>query len=119
MLFRRFLSAVLEIARYQQYTMDGACRTKGGLQLLTIRRPSRPRITVQPASGPNQHSGDARGRNGMNFHRNASLFLLFHSTSNNQTLLFLATRKKGFLAVYCNESHLEANFEFLSLFLRD
>ena len=64
-------------------------------------------------------TGDARGRNGMNFHRNASPFLLFLSASNNQSLLFLATRKKGFLAVYCNESHLEANFEFLSLFLLD
>lgn len=50
MLFRRLLlysfhSALLEIARYQQWTIDGACETKEGLQLLTIRRAARPRIT--------------------------------------------------------------------------
>jgi hypothetical protein len=50
MLFRGFLLypflyILFEIARYQQWTIDGACRMKEGLQLLTIRSAERSRIT--------------------------------------------------------------------------
>jgi hypothetical protein len=120
-----FLYILFEIARYQHWTIDRACRMKEGLQLLTIRRGAvEDYWGTLLAARTNAQATRADEMEWISTGMRPSFLYHFAFSSNNHWLYAYSLRqeRKGFLAVYCNGVSFGSKFrisELASFWLRN